>query len=175
MRGRVVRAVCGISARANAGSIEPGFNVAAFPDASAVMLCASLRGIIPPLGKLRPVERKAAADKPFAEIGAAGRTGGDRSSVLVQVDGHAVDRTPCDEGIQIIRGFGAATILQTVVAAAQLSALWCVDSPQADSRAVNLQRVAVDDAGLPDQVISQGRAPKEEEDKEGCYWSRDHR
>ena len=175
MRGRVVRAVCGISARANTGSIEPGFNIAAFPDAAAGVLCAPLSGIISPLGKLRPVERKAAADKPFAEIGATGRTGGDRSSVLIQVHGHAANRTPCNESMQIIRGFGAAPIPQTVVAAAQLSALRCVDSPQADSRAVNLQRVAVDDTGLPDQVISQGRAPKEDEDKEGCYWSRDHR
>ena len=174
MRGRVVRAVCGISARANAGSIEPGFNVAAFPDASAVMLCASLRGIIPPLGKLRPVERKAAADKPFAEIGATGRTGGDRSSVLIQVHGHAANRTLCDEGIQIIRGFGAAPILQTVVAAAQLGALRCVDPPKPNPRAVNLQCVAVDDAGLPNQVTSQGWAPKGKKRQEGSRSSGDH-
>ena len=175
MRVRVVRAVGRISVGANTGSIEPGFNVAAFPDAAAGMLRASLSSIISPLGKLRPVERKAAADKPFAEIGATGRTCRDRSSVLIQVHGHAVDRTPCDEGIQIIRGFGTATILQTVVAAAQLSALRCVDPPQADSRAVNLQCVSVDDTGLSDQVFSRGRAPKEGEDKEGRYWSRDHR
>ena len=169
MRGRIVRAVCGTSVGANTGSIEPGFNVAAFPDAAAGMLRASLSSIISPLGKLRPVERKAAADKPFAEISASDRTGGHRSAVLIQVHGHAVDRTACDEGIQIIRGFGAATILQTVVAAAQLSALRCVNLPKADPRAVDLQCIAVDDAGLPDQVISQGRAPKEEEDKEGRY------
>src|SRR6185437_12285101 len=57
--------------------------------------------------KTAPVERKAAANKPFAKIGAAGRTGRDRSSVLIQVHGQAVDGTPCDEGIEIIRGLRA--------------------------------------------------------------------
>jgi hypothetical protein len=174
MRGRIVRAVCGISVGANTGPVEPRFNVAAFPNAAAGMLRASLSCIISPLGKLRPVERKAAADKPFAEIGAAGRTRRDRSSVLIQVHRHAVDRTLGNEGVKIIRGLSAATILQTVVAAAQLGALRCVDPPKPDPRAVNLQCVAVDGAGLPNQVTSQGWAPKGKKRQEGSRSSGDH-
>ena len=71
-----------------------------------------------------------------------------------------LDRAPCDEGVKIIRGLCAAPILQTVFAAAELRALRRVNSPKADPCAVNFKRIAVDDAGLPDQVISQRRAPK---------------
>src|SRR6516164_5725509 len=111
MRVCVVRAAGRTSVGANAGSVEPGFNVAALPDAAANTFGVALGGVVSAFGELRPVERQAAADKPFAEIGAAGRTGRDRSTVLVQVHGHAVDRTPSNEGIQIICGPRAAPVL----------------------------------------------------------------
>ena len=159
MRGRIVRAVCGISVGADTGPVEPRFNIAALPYPAAGALRVALSGVISALGELRPIQRKPVVDEPFAEIGAAGRTGRDGSAVLVEVHGHAADRTPCNEGIQIIRGLRAAPILQTVVAAAELGALRRVDSPKADPRSVNLQRVAVDDAGLPNETPSQGRGP----------------
>src|SRR5579872_4942795 len=99
-------------------------------------------------------------DEPFAKVGIPDRTGRDRPSVLIQVDGHAAYRASRDEGIQIVGGLRATPVLQTVFAAAELGAFRRVDAPQADPRSVNFQRVSVDDAGLPHQVGSQGGTAK---------------
>jgi hypothetical protein len=58
--------------------------------------------------ELRPVERKAIANQPFAEIGAGHRTRRHGASVLVQRDRAATHWPTRDEGIKIVRGFHAA-------------------------------------------------------------------
>ena len=160
MRVRVIRTVGWASVGANAGTIEPRFDVAAFPDAATRTLRIVLSAFVSSFRKKRPVEREAAANKPLAEIGTAGRTGRDGPAVLIQVHGGATDRTPYDECVKIIRSLRAAPIWQTVFAATELGALRCVYPPKADPCSVYLHRVAIDDAGLPYRLTSQGRAPK---------------
>jgi hypothetical protein len=45
--------------------------------------------------------------------------------------------------------WGTAPILQAVIAPTKLAALRRIDSPEANARPMNFQRVAIDDAGLP--------------------------
>jgi hypothetical protein len=45
--------------------------------------------------------------------------------------------------------------LHAILAATKLAAFWRIDSPQANARFVDFQRVAIDDAGLPYNVISE--------------------
>ncbi|SIO35610.1 hypothetical protein SAMN05443247_04352 [Bradyrhizobium erythrophlei] len=76
-----------------------------------------------------------------------------RASVL-RITGarDAIHRPSRDEGVEIVRSFSAAAILLAVVAPTELGTLGRVDAPQADARAVDFERVAVDDGGAPDQV-----------------------
>jgi len=111
MRVRVVRTVGRTSACANAGPIEPGFNIAAFPNSAPSMFGIALGGLVFAPRILRPIQRKSIADKPLAEIGTAGPTCRDGPSIPVQVDGHAVDRTPRDIGIKIVRRLCATPVL----------------------------------------------------------------
>src|SRR5579872_1368379 len=108
MRVCVVRAGGRTSIGAHAGPIKPWLNVAALPDAAAGAFCARLSSFVSSFRKMWPVERKTAVDQPFAEIGAAGRTGRNGPAVWIQVHGHTVDWTPRNEGIQIIRSLRAA-------------------------------------------------------------------
>jgi hypothetical protein len=47
------------------------------------------------------------------------------------------------------------TILQAVVTTAKLAALWGIDTAEPDADSMNFQRVAVNDAGLADEIIGQ--------------------
>src|SRR6516225_7621778 len=85
------------SVRADAGTIEPRLHVTSFPDSSAGALGIALSFAISALRVLRPVQRKALAHKPFAEIGAADRTGRNRAAISVETEGRAVNRTPGNE------------------------------------------------------------------------------
>ena len=58
--------------------------------------------------------------------------------------------------MKVIRCFRATSILQAVFAPAELAALWRVNAPKADARSVDFQRIAVDDAGLPGEIVGQG-------------------
>jgi hypothetical protein len=48
-----------------------------------------------------------------------------------------------------------------------LAALRGVDTPKPDARSMNLKRVAVDYAGLSDEIIRQGRARQERKHQDG--------
>jgi hypothetical protein len=54
------------------------------------------------------------------------------------------------EGIKSICGFSTATILQAIVATAELIGLGRVDTRQSNARPMNLDCVAVNDRCLPD-------------------------
>ena len=156
----IVRTGGRLSARADAGAIEPRLDVAALPDSSAGAFGVALSAIISALRVLGPIQCKAVAHKPFTKIGAADRTGRNRAAIWVETERHAIDGAPGNEGVNVIRCLGATVILRTVVAAAQLAALRRVDAPKPDTRSVNLQRVAVDDAGLTNKIIGQSASPK---------------
>src|SRR5262249_33620453 len=96
-------------------------------------LGVTLSFAISALRVLRPVQRQALAQKPFAEIGAADRTGRDRAAIWVEAERRAVDRTPGNECIKIICGLRATTVLQTVLAAEELAAFRRVDTPEPDA------------------------------------------
>jgi len=74
---------------------------------------------------------------------------------LIQGDCDAQDWPSRDEGGEVVRGLRAAAILETVLAPTELGALGRIDAPEANARAVNLECVAVDDAGLPDQIVGE--------------------
>jgi hypothetical protein len=62
------------------------------------------------LGILRPVEREATADEPFAEVSIAHGAGRNGPSVLIQRDRDTRDRPSRDESVKIIRGLSAAAV-----------------------------------------------------------------
>ena len=74
---------------------------------------------------------------------------------MVQRDRHAAHGALGDEGVQLVRGPRPAAILQAILTPAELGALRRVDPPKADARAMDFQRVAVDDAGLPGEIIGE--------------------
>jgi hypothetical protein len=63
----------------------------------------------------------------------------------------ALDRP--EQSGQRRRRSATALVEVAVGVSAELAALGCVDSPDPDSVAMDLDRVAIDHAGLPDQVI----------------------
>ena len=57
-----------------------------------------------------------------------------------------------NEGVQLVRRLRPAAILQAVFTVAELRAFGRINAPQANSRAVNFERVAVNHAGLSGNV-----------------------
>lgn len=165
MRVGVIRTGRRLSVRTDAGPIKPRLDVASFPDSPAGAFGVALSAVISAFRVLRPIQRQAIANKPFAEIGAANRTGRDRPSIWVEAQRQAINRTTSDEGIEVVCGLRAAAILQTVLAAAQLAALRRVDTPEPDAYSMNFQRIAINDAGLTNKIIGQCRARKQQEDQ----------
>ena len=60
--------------------------------------------------------------------------------------------------IKVVCGLRATTVLQTVLAAAELAAFRRVDTPEPNANSMNFQRVAIDDAGLTNKIIGQRTA-----------------
>src|SRR6516165_7774144 len=173
MRVSVIRAGGRLSVRTDAGAIEPRLDVTYFPDSLAGALGIALSFAISALRVLGPVQRQALAHKPFAEISAADRTGRDRAAIWVEVEGRAVNRTPGDKSIKVVCGLRATTVLQTVLAAAELAALRRVDTPKPNADSMNFQGVAINDAGLTDKIIGQ-RAAREQKQNQYQYSALDH-
>ena len=98
---------------------------------------------------------KAIAYKPFAEVGAVHRTRR-RSPVLVQRYRDAAYRSARNGRVEIVRSLRPAAILQAVLAPAKLAAFQRINSPETNARAVNLQRIAVDDTGVAGQIVGSG-------------------
>jgi hypothetical protein len=74
---------------------------------------------------------------------------------LVQCNGQAIHRPPCNEGIKIVSGLRSALVLQAVLAPAKLATLRRINAPKANARPVHFQRITIDDARLPSEVISE--------------------
>jgi hypothetical protein len=168
MRVGVIRTGGRPSIRADATAIEPRLDVASFPDSPARTFGVALSAVISAFRVLRPIQRKAIANQPFAEIGAANRTGRDRPSIWVEAQRQAINRTTIDEGVEVVCSLRAAAILQTVLAAAQLAALRRVDAPEPDAHSMNFQRIAINDAGLTNKIIRQRRARNQQKHQYQC-------
>lgn len=74
-----------------------------------------------------------------------------------------------NEGVWIIRCFRSAPIRQTIAAAAELTAFGSVHISRPDTGSVDFRRVAVDDAGLPRQIVSCGIACRDPRDEGDDY------
>ena len=129
------------------------------------MLSFSLDLIVHAPGVIRPVEREAVADKPLAKVSAIHGASRDSAPVLIQRDRGAANRLATDEGIEIIRCLGAASILEAIFASAKLRAFGCIDTPEPNTRAVYFQGVPIDNASLPQQVVGQGRSARGDKDE----------
>ena len=89
------------------------------------------------------------------EVCASDRARRHCAPVSVQRHWQAIYRPPCNEGIQIVGRLRAAPILQAVLAATKLATFRRIDSPKANAHSMNFQRIAIDDARLPCEVISE--------------------
>jgi hypothetical protein len=117
------------------------------------MLGFSLDFVVHAVGVIWPVEREAVADKPLAKVSAVHGASRDSAPVLIQRDWRTANRLTRDVGVKIIRCLRAASILEAIFASAKLRAFGRIDTPEPDTRAVYFQRVPIDDARLPKQVI----------------------
>src|SRR5437879_1429631 len=115
MRVGVIRTGGRPSVRTDAGAIEPRLDVASFPDSPAGAFGVALSAVISAFRVLRPIQREAIANQPFAEIGAADRTGCDRAAIWVEAERRAINRTTSDEGVEVVCCLRTAAILQTVL------------------------------------------------------------
>jgi hypothetical protein len=67
---------------------------------------------------------------------------------------------PCNEGVKLVGGLRSAAILVAVVVSAELGDLRRIDTPEPNTIAADLERIAIDDAGLPNQIASLSRADR---------------
>jgi hypothetical protein len=155
MRVRIVRTVTRPSTLPDASAKQPWLNVGALPYAAPRMLCFMLSPIVLALGVFGPIERQAVAYRPVRKVNAIDRTHRYRAPVLVQVYRRAIDRPSRYEGVKLVRRLGPATILIAVLAPAKLAAFRRINAPKPNARPVNFERVAVDNAGLPGQIIGE--------------------
>jgi hypothetical protein len=72
---------------------------------------------------------------------------------LIQAHRRTINRSSRYEGVKFIRGLRTASVLQALIVATKLTAFGRVDSPKANARPMNFERVAVDDADLPTQIV----------------------
>src|SRR5947207_7747591 len=151
----IVRTVGGSTALPDASTIQPRLHVTARPYSSPSALRIALSITVSALGILRPIQRKAIAHEPVSEINIADQASRDCSAVTIQISRLATHWPSRDESVKIVGGLRAASIMQAVLASAELTALWCVDTPEANARPVEFQRVAGDDAGLASDFGSQ--------------------
>jgi hypothetical protein len=79
---------------------------------------------------------------------------------LIQRKRNATHRAPVNKGIEIVGSLRSAALLQAVVTTAELCRLWRVDAPQSDMCSMNFQRVAVNNTGLPNQVVTPADAAR---------------
>src|SRR5262249_12482787 len=77
-------------------------------------------------------------------------------------------RTPGNECVKVVCGLRAATILQTVLAPTELATLRRVDTPKPNTDSMNFQGIAINDAGLTNEIIGQRAARQQEEHQYQC-------
>ena len=155
MRVRVVRTSGRLAARSDAGPIEPRRDVAARPHAAPGMLGLSLDLIVHASRIIWPVERETVADKPLAKVSAINRASCHGAPVLIQRDGCAADRSAGNETVKIVCCLRAASVSKAVFATTKLGAFGSIDAPKPNARAMDLYRVAVDNARLAGEIGGQ--------------------
>jgi hypothetical protein len=99
---RIIRTVGRGAARPDAHAEQPWLHVAACPHAAARTIGIALCSRIPSFRILRPIQRETIANEPFAEVSAADRADRYAPPVLILGYGCTLDRSPRDEGVEII-------------------------------------------------------------------------
>lgn len=156
VRRGVIRALGRTAAGADAGSVLPRLDVATGPHSAASALRAALSLAVSPLGVARPIQGKAIANQPFAEIRRVRAAARDDSSIAIDILRCAVNRAVADERTQFVRRRGATAIGEAIVTSTKLIVFRRVDAPQANPCPMYFQRVAVDHAGLARQILGTG-------------------
>jgi len=153
---RIVRAIGRPPADPDTDPVQPRLHIAALPHPATCALSIALSRFVSTLGVLRPIESEPAPYQPLAQIGVADSACCHRAAIAVEADRIAVHWPPCDEGIEVVGRLRPASVLLAVIASTELRGLRRVDAPQANTVAVDFQCIAVDDAGLPGQVVGKG-------------------
>src|SRR5258706_12002298 len=90
----------------------------------------------------RPIQREPIAYQPLRKVNTSNRASRNCSPVLIQAHGRAIDRPPRNEGVKLVCCLRAASVLQAIIAATELSAFGRVNAPQANALTVHFERVA---------------------------------
>jgi hypothetical protein len=120
-------------------------------------LCFILCGGVIALRIFWPVVRVAVAHQPISKVDTGDRADCDGPLLLVAINFGALDGAMGNESVKVVRGFLPATIVLANFVPAKLIGLERINAPQANGRPVDFQRVAVDDARLPGEVIGRRR------------------
>ena len=116
------------------------------------MLGLSLDFIVHASRVIWPVERETVADKPLAKVSAINRASCHGAPVLIQRDGCAADRSAGNETVKIVCCLRAASVLKAIIATTKLGAFGSIDAPKTNARAMDLYRIAVDNARLAGEI-----------------------
>src|ERR1700730_13550370 len=100
------------------------------------MLSVTLSRIVLPLRISRPIQREPVAHQPLRNVNAINRTYRNRATVSVQADRRAMNRPSRYEGVKLVRGLRAASVLQALIVATELGGFGRIYSPKANARAV---------------------------------------
>jgi hypothetical protein len=111
MGTRVVRTVGGLSARADAGAIEPRSDIAALPDTSSGALGIALSPGVSAFRVLKPIQSKPIVHEPFAKIGAVDRTSRNGAAKWVEAERDTVDGAPGNVSVEIVRCLRTTAVL----------------------------------------------------------------
>ena len=114
----VVRTGGRISVRADAGTIEPRFDIAALPDTSTGALGIALSPGVSASRVLSPLQSKPIAHEPFAEIDALDRTSRNGAAISVEAERDTIDGAPRNVSVEVVCRQGATAILRAVLAPA---------------------------------------------------------
>ena len=119
------------------------------------MLGLSLDFIVHASRVIWPVERDTVANKPLAKVSAVNSASCDSAPVLIRRNRCAANRSAGNEYVKIVCCLGAASVLKAIFATTKLGALWSIDAPKTNARAIDLYGVAVDNARLAGEIGSQ--------------------
>lgn len=114
----VVRTGGRLPVRTDAATIQPRLDIAALPDTSTGTLGIALSPSVSAFRVLKPIQSKAIAHEPFAEIGAFDRTRRNGAAISVEAKWDTVDGAPRNVRAEVVCRLGATAVLGAILATA---------------------------------------------------------
>jgi hypothetical protein len=118
------------------------------------MISLTLRTVIFTFRIQGPIQREPVADEPISKVDAIDRTDCERLPILIKAYRYAIDRTSFYERGKLVRRLCAALVLDAVAGPAKLIAFRSINSPETNTRSVNLKCIAVNHRRLPGQGVA---------------------